>query len=74
MSIISLRVSDDEKIILEKASALYGGGVSSMIKKIVFEKLEEDYDLKVFDEYEKERQAGTLKTRSIDELWDEQGI
>ena len=48
MSVISIRVNDDEKKILDSASKAYGCKVSSMIKKFVFEKLENDYDLKVF--------------------------
>lgn len=52
MNIISLRVNQEEKRILEDFSKLYNCGVSSMIKKILFEKLEEEYDLKIVKEFE----------------------
>lgn len=52
MNIISLRVNQEEKRILEEFSKLYNCGVSSMIKKILFEKLEEEYDLKIVKEFE----------------------
>lgn len=62
MGIVSVRVNDDEMKVLNEFSKLYGCGVSSMIKRIVFEKLEE---------YEKEKANGTLKTCPIDDLWKE---
>lgn len=68
MNIISVRVNDDEMAILEKASKLYSNKISSMIKQIVFEKLEEDYDIKAVMEYEKQKEAGTLETRDIEEV------
>lgn len=33
MSVISVRVNDDEMSVLENASKMYSGGISSMIKK-----------------------------------------
>ena len=70
MSVISIRVNDDEKKILDSASSkAYGCKVSQMIKKIVFEKLENDYDLKVFEEYEKDKANSTLKTYTHEEAW-----
>lgn len=71
MGIISLRLNDEEKEILERASKVYGIGVSSMIKKLVFEALEDEYDLKVIADYEKQKKDGTLKVRPIEELWKE---
>lgn len=35
------------------------------------ERLEDEYDMKVFADYEAEKKAGTLKTRPIGELWKE---
>ena len=69
MSVISIRVNDDEKKVLDSASKAYGCKVSSMIKKIVFEKLENDYDLKIFEEYEKDKANSTLKTYTREEAW-----
>lgn len=37
----------------------------------MLEKIEDEYDLKVFEEYETEKQAETLKTRPINDLWKE---
>ncbi len=74
MSVISVRVTNDEMAMLETVSKLYGCGVSSMIKQIVFDKLEEEYDLRVIAAYEKEKAEGTLETRPIEALWEELGL
>ena len=37
----------------------------------MLERIEDEYDLKVFEEYEAEKKSGTLKTRPISELWKE---
>ncbi|NCE98257.1 type II toxin-antitoxin system RelB family antitoxin [Emergencia sp. 1XD21-10] len=71
MSVISVRVTNDEMTMLENVSKLYGCGVSSMIKQIVFDKLEEEYDLQIIERYEKEKASGTLETRPIEALWEE---
>lgn len=39
------------------------------IKETMFKKIEDELDLKVFEEYENEKANGTLITRPIDELW-----
>lgn len=62
ISIISLRVTEEEREILIAASKMYDSGISSMIKKIVFEKLEDNYDLKIIDQYvEEKKQELTLE-------------
>lgn len=40
----------------------------------MIEKIEDEYDLKVIEEYEKEKKAGTLKTYPIEKLWSEFGL
>lgn len=50
MSTISLRINEEEKRLLENASKSYGCSISSMIKKIVFEKLEDEYAISVAEQ------------------------
>ena len=40
----------------------------------MLEHIENEYDLKVFEEYEVEKAKGPLKTRPINELWEDLGI
>jgi hypothetical protein len=70
-AIISVRVSDAEQELLNKAASIYGCGVSSLMKRLVFEKLEDEYDLHMIEDYESRKKAGTLKTRPAGELWAE---
>lgn len=70
-NIISVRVNETEKEILKKASTVYGCAISSLMKKLVFEKLEEEYDLRAIEEYEKEKADGTLELFDFDETVEE---
>ena len=71
---ITIRLNDVEDAIFDKAALLHGVGKSSLVKQLALEKLEDEYDLKIFEEYEKKKAKGTLKTRPIEELWAELGF
>ena len=45
MSNITLRLTDEEREILNNVAHLYGDKLSTAIKTILFEKIEEDYNL-----------------------------
>ena len=64
MSIISVRVNDDEMAILKEASKLYDCGMSSMIKRLTFEKLEDEFDMKIISAYYS-ASAGGMTSDSI---------
>ncbi|MCL2812120.1 MAG: DUF6290 family protein [Clostridia bacterium] len=49
---ISLRVSENEKLWMESYARLHGLNISEAIKAAFIEKLEDEYDLKVIEEYE----------------------
>ena len=71
MSIISLRVSEEELRILKAYAKLNNSSLSETIRVTMLERIEDEYDLKVFAEYEEEKATGRLKTRPINELWEE---
>ena len=73
-NIVSVRVNDKEQEILQRASEIHGCAVSTLMKRIVFDYLQNEYDLQVVREYEEQKDSGNLKTRPIDELWKELGI
>lgn len=68
-TVISVRVADDESKILSDVSSVYGLGVSSLLKQLAFEKLEDMYDLRAIREYEQERANGTLELISHEDVW-----
>ena len=74
MSMISFRVTDEEKDELNEAAKMYGGSISCMIKRILFERLHDDYDMKIAMDFEKKLESGEIKTRNIRELAKEVGI
>lgn len=71
MSVISLRVSEEELNVFKGYAKINNKSLSETIKSVMFERIEDEYDRQIFMEYEKEKEAGSLKTRPIDELWKE---
>ena len=71
MSTISLRVPDNELNIFKSYAKHNNCSLSEIIRTTMLERIENEYDLKVFEEYEAKNQAGRLKTRPINELWKE---
>lgn len=70
-STITLRLSTAEKKIVSLFAKSRGISVSEFARKCMLEKIEEEYDLKVIEEYEREKDAGTLSTYSFDEIMKE---
>lgn len=69
MSIISFRIPEEELSILKSYAKLNDKSVSEIIRLITMEHIEKEHDLKVFEEYEAEKEI--IKTRPISELWKE---
>ena len=49
MSVVSLRLNEKEEKVLKEFAGFENIGISTYIKKVLFEKLEEEYELKLFD-------------------------
>ncbi len=74
MSVVSVRLSADEENLLKKMANFEGIGLSSYIKKIAFERLEEEYDLKLAENIYKEHTESNAKTYSFESVVEELGI
>ena len=73
MSVVSIRFNDDEEEILKNYIKSKGLNLSQYIKNIIFEKIEEEYDLKSVQEYLKATSEGTLTLIPFEEAikeWD----
>ena len=73
MSVVSIRFNDDEEEILKNYIKRKGLNLSQYIKNIIFEKIEEEYDLKSVQEYLKAKSEGTLNLIPFEEAikeWD----
>ena len=73
MSVVSIRFNDEEEEILKNYIKSKGLNLSQYIKNIIFEKIEEEYDLKSVQEYLKAKSEGTLNLIPFEEAikeWD----
>lgn len=69
MVTISINISEDELSLFKSYAEKNHGTLSEIIRKTMLERIEEDeYDLKVFEEYEAEIAAGTLKATPFNEF------
>lgn len=74
MSVVSIRFNDDEEEILKNYVKSKGLSLSQYIKNIIFEKIEEEYDLKSVQEYLKAKSEGTLNLIPFEEAIKEWNI
>lgn len=62
---ISMRVSEKEKKAIQEFAQFYGMTVSEYMRKVIFEKIEDEYDLRAYEEakaeFEKDPRTYTLK-------------
>ena len=56
MSTLTIRLNEEEKSIFQSVSGLYGGKLSTTIKQLALEKLEDEYDLQLMKEYEERKE------------------
>jgi hypothetical protein len=73
MSVVSIRFNDEEEEILKNYVKSKEINLSQYIKNIIFEKIEEEYDLKSVQEYLKAKSEGTLNLIPFEETtkeWD----
>ena len=73
MSVVSIRCNDEEEEIVKNYVKSKGTNLSQYIKNIIFEKIEEEYDLKLVQEYLKAKSEETLNLIPFEEAikeWD----
>jgi len=73
MSVVSIRFNDEEEEIVKNYVKSKETDLSQYIKNIIFEKIEEEYDLKLVQEYLKAKSEDTLNLIPFEEAvkeWD----
>lgn len=68
MSMITLRVSEEEKEVLQRYADFTGVSLSEFIKSRVLESIEDEYDLKMIEEYEKNKKNHNTEFYTLDEV------
>ena len=67
-STVTIRLNDEERKIFAEYSTLYKCDLSTMIKDLALEKLQDDYDLAVTEEFENGLSDGSITIRPYSEL------
>ena len=70
---ISLRLSDDDTMLIKKYAEINKISVSDLIRQSVLERIEDEYDLETFDKAMAEYKANPV-TYSLDEVETELGL
>ena len=73
-STVTIRLNEEERKIFDEYSKVYKGGISTMIKQLALEKLQDEYDLATVARFEKGMKDGTITIRPYKELLKEVGI
>ena len=67
--VLSISLNDTEQEMLNSISRLYDCGRSAIIKQLAFERMEDLFDLKVIEEYEKKKSKGKIKLHSHEDVF-----
>lgn len=70
----SIRLTEQEKMLADSYAKLHSLSLGEAFKKALFEKIEEEYDIAIYEEAIKEYEDGGQKSRPIEEFWQELGI
>ncbi len=68
MCIIQIKLNEEEQGTFNKYAELFDMPLSTLFKKALEEKIENEIDMKIIEEYEKKVKDGTLETYSFDEV------
>ena len=68
-STITIRLDEIEKEVIKNYVNNKSLTMSEFMKKVVLDYIEDEYDLKIYKEYLKEKENGTFKTYSHKEVW-----
>ena len=67
----SIRLTEQEKKIADSYARLHSISLGEAFKQALFEKIEEEYDITVYNEAYKEYENNGKRSRPVEELWKE---
>ena len=65
----SIRLTEQEKEIASSYAKLHSLSLGEAFKRALFEKIEDEYDIAVYEENYAEYEKSGKKSKPIDELW-----
>lgn len=70
----SIRLTDEERKLADSYAKVHSISLGDAFKRALFEKIEDEYDLRVGEEAYQEYLDGGKKSRPAKELWKELGL
>ncbi len=70
----SIRMTAEERNIAESYAKLHNISLAEAFKNALFAHIEDEYDMRVFANYEADKAKGKIKTYSHEEVWKEFGL
>ncbi len=67
----SIRMSPEERNVAESYAKIHAISLSDAFKRALFEKIEDEYDMAVYDEAYEEYVKGGKKSKPINQLFEE---
>ena len=74
MGVISLRVPEEELARYKDYARIQNQSLSAVIRATMMERIEEEYDLKVIENYEAKKAADKVELYAPDDVWAEMGV
>ena len=68
MTTLTLRLNKEEEQIFNSISGLYGGKLSTTIKQLALEKIEDEYNLQLIKDFESREEKGEVTLIEFDDL------
>ena len=67
----SIRLTENEKRLADSYAKMHSMSIGEAFKRALFEKIEDEYDIAVYEEAYKEYVDSGMKSAPIEELWTE---
>lgn len=67
----SIRLTEEERALAESYAKIHSYSLAEAFKRALFEKIEDEYDIGVFNTAYNEYEEGGKQSRPIEELWKE---
>lgn len=71
MKTVSVRLNEEEERAFSAYASIMGLPLSTLFKKLMEERLEDEFDLKIAEDFLDREARGDVKTRPIDALFQE---
>ena len=68
MTTVTLRLNKEEQSIFEEVVDLYGGKLSTAIKQLALDKIQEEYDLQLIRDFEEREKNNEVEFITFDDL------